>query len=374
MYKLMIVDDDEILLEGLGTAFDWAALGVQVTATATDGLSALAEMRAQPCDILITDIKMGRMDGLELTRQVREEFPATRVVIMSAYEEFAYAQQAVRMAVEDYLLKPIELEQLTEIIRKIVQSLDSEREHSEKVEGMHRTLVDLGDHTVDEVFRASGLLNTGLVEHLSRAVALGNDRKTMEDIQLLRVHLREVSGGSFIFLMTTISILVSRLMESNALNEAEQEQLKTMQHNALTKPTLEEALQETEETLTQIALQIAERMGGGTEQLIAQACRYIDEHYAESALRIRDVADAVGLSPSYLSSLFGKYVHESFTDYLVRRRMMEAQNLLSNTDLRTYEVAYQVGCDNPAYFSTMFKNFTGLTVSKYREAFGKTKP
>ena len=239
---------------------------------------------------------------------------------------------------------------------------------------MHRTLVDLGDHTVDEVFRASGLLNTGLVEHLSRAVALGNDRKTMEDIQLLRVHLREVSGGSFIFLMTTISILVSRLMESNALNEAEQEQLKTMQHNALTKPTLEEALQETEETLTQIALQIAERMGGGTEQLIAQACRYIDEHYAESALRIRDVADAVGLSPSYLSSLFGKYVHESFTDYLVRRRMMEAQNLLSNTDLRTYEVAYQVGCDNPAYFSTLFKNFTGLTVSKYREAFGKTKP
>ena len=374
MYNLMIVDDDEILLEGLGTAFDWATLNVRVVATATDGLSALAEMRRQPCDILITDIKMGRMDGLELTRQVREEFPAARVVIMSAYEEFAYAQQAVRMAVEDYLLKPIDLDQLTEIIRNIVQSLDSERAHSEKVEGMHRTINDLGDHTVDEYFRASGLLNTGLIEHLSKAVALGNDRGTVEDIQLLRTHLKEVSGGSFIFLMTTISILVTRLMESNVLSDAEQSQLKTMQHHALVRPTLEEALGETEETLTQIARQIAERMGGGPEQLTAQACRYIDEHYADSALRIRDVADAVGLSPSYLSSLFSKYVEESFTDYLVRRRMMEAQNLLSNTDLRTYEVAYQVGCDNPAYFSTMFKNFTGLTVSKYREAFGKTKP
>ncbi|NCB37056.1 MAG: response regulator, partial [Clostridia bacterium] len=220
MYNLMIVDDDEILLEGLGTAFDWAALNVRVTATATDGLSALAEMRRQPCDILITDIKMGRMDGLELTRQVREEFPAARVVIMSAYEEFAYAQQAVRMSVDDYLLKPIDLDQLSEIIRKIVESLDSERAHSEKVEGMHRNLIDLGDHTVDEYFRASGLLNTGLVEHLSKAVALGNDRGAMEDIQLLRAHLREVSGGSFIFLMTTISILITRLMESNVLSDA----------------------------------------------------------------------------------------------------------------------------------------------------------
>ena len=374
MYNLILVDDDEILLEGLGTAFDWAQLGIQVVATATDGIFALAEMRRLPCDILITDIKMGRMDGLELTKQVRNEFPATRVVIMSAYEEFAYAQQAVRMAVEDYLLKPIDLDQLTEIIQKIVQSLASERAHCETVEGMHRTLNDLGDHTVEEYFRASGLLNTGLVEHLSKAVAFGNDRKTAEDIQLLRTHLMEVSGGSFVFLMTTISILITKLMESNVLSETEQAQLKTMQHNALIMPSLDEAMRETEETLTQIALQIAERTGGGREQLIAQACRYIDEHYSASALRIRDVADAVGLSSSYLSSLFSKCVHESFTDYLVRRRMMEAQNLLSNTDLRTYEVAYRVGCDNPTYFSTMFKNFTGMTVSKYRETFGKTRP
>jgi two-component system response regulator YesN len=96
----------------------------------------------------------------------------------------------------------------------------------------------------------------------------------------------------------------------------------------------------------------------------------VQAQYGRSELRLRDAAQHAGLSPSYFSAMFAKYAGESFSDYLLRTRMKEAQMLLSNTDLRTYEIAYKVGYDNPTYFSTLFKRFAGMTVSQYREAFG----
>ena len=104
--------------------------------------------------------------------------------------------------------------------------------------------------------------------------------------------------------------------------------------------------------------------------LIQTACRYVEARYAWSGLRLRDAAQHVGFSPSYFSAMFAKYAGESFSEYLLRIRMKEAQLLLAGTNLRTYEIAYKVGYDNPTYFSTLFKRFTGMTVSQYREAFG----
>ena len=369
MYSLVIADDDEILLEGLSTAFDWQALNIQVAAAVTDGAAALEALRASPADILLTDIKMGRMDGLELTRLVKEEFPQVRLVIMSAYEEFGFAQHAVRVGVEDYIVKPIDLEQLQDTFRRVAGDLDRERAHQAYLTDIHRRMDELGERSVEDYYRAGGALNAGIIEHLARVTLLGSAQEVAGDVERLKANLKAVSGGSFVFLVAALGMLAGRLGGSGQLSEAQKEALIALQKDAMKCQGMEDAMEMLRACLDGIAGEMAEQ-SLDVKGLIQSACRYVEAQYFRAELRLRDAAQHVGLSPSYFSAMFAKYAGESFSEYLLRIRMKEAQMLLSGTDLRTYEIAYKVGYDNPTYFSTLFKRFAGMTVSQYREAFG----
>lgn len=369
MYSLLIADDDEILLEGLRTAFDWQALNISVAAAVTDGAAALECLRREPADILFTDIKMGRMDGLELTRLVKEEFPQVRLVIMSAYEEFGFAQHAVRVGVEDYIVKPIDLNQLADTFRRVTEGLDRERAQKAYWSGIHQRIDEMGERSVEDYYRASGSLNAGVIEHLARVTLLGSAQEIAQDVERLKANLEEVSGGSFVFLVAALGMLAGRLNDHGQLSAGQKQALISLQKDAMKCQKLEDAMALLRARLEGIAGEIAE-CSKDVKGLIQTACRYVEAEYARSGLRIRDAAAHVGLSPSYFSAMFAKYAGESFSEYLLRIRMKEAQLLLSSTDLRTYEIAYKVGYDNPTYFSTLFKRFSGMTVSQYREAFG----
>lgn len=369
MYSLVIADDDEILLEGLATAFDWQALNIRVAAAVTDGAAALDALRREPCDILLTDIKMGRMDGLELTRLTKEEFPQARLVIMSAYEEFGFAQHAVRVGVEDYIVKPIDLDQLQDTFRRIAGDLDRERAQKAYLTDIHRRIDELGERSVEECYRASGALNTGVIEHLARVTLLGSAQEVAGDVERLKANLEAVSGGSFVFLVAALGMLAGRLGGSGQLSGAQKEALIALQKDAMKCQRMEDAMEMVRACLDGIAGEMAEQ-SLDVKGLIQSACRYVEAQYFRSELRLRDAAQHVGLSPSYFSAMFAKYAGESFSEYLLRIRMKEAQLLLSGTEFRTYEIAYKVGYDNPTYFSTLFKRYAGMTVSQYREAFG----
>lgn len=369
MYSLVIADDDEILLEGLATAFDWQMLGIRVVDAVTDGAAALDVLRREPCDILLTDIKMGRMDGLELTRLARDEFPRLRLLIMSAYEEFSFARHAVRVGVEDYIVKPIDLEQLRDTFCRVTEVLNREKAHQAYLTGINRRIDELGERSVEEYYRASGALNTSLIEHLARGTLLGSGQEIADDVERLGANLKDVSGGSFVFLVAALGTLAGRLNDSGQLSQGQKEALVALQQDAMKCQRMEDAMALLRVCLDGIAEELTER-SMDVKGLIQTACRYVEARYAWSGLRLRDAAQHVGFSPSYFSAMFAKYAGESFSEYLLRIRMKEAQLLLSGTDLRTYEIAYKVGYDNPTYFSTLFKRFTGMTVSQYREAFG----
>ena len=136
MQKIVIADDDEILLEGLTNAFDWHTLGITVAASVADGLHALKAVKASHADILLTDIRMPHMDGLSLARELGQLGYDTTVVIMSAYNDFSYAQEAIRLAAVDYILKPVDLTVLREILSKIVSSRNSHVQQEEKLQKM----------------------------------------------------------------------------------------------------------------------------------------------------------------------------------------------------------------------------------------------
>lgn len=125
MLKTVIVEDEAIIRQGLILTIDWAGLGCEIVGEADDGRVGLEIIRQTQPDIVITDIKMPQLDGLQMIEAARREAilpSACKVIFLTSYAEFSYAQQAIHLQAFDYLLKPLEEEKLAELIGRIRQS------------------------------------------------------------------------------------------------------------------------------------------------------------------------------------------------------------------------------------------------------------
>jgi len=142
MLKLLIVDDEQPILDGLKQLINWSEMGVTVIETATNGLDALELMDTFKPDILITDIKMPFMNGLELIRTVKEKLPGTKCIVLSGYQDFEYVRQAMKYEAVRYLLKPVEEEELIEIIEDIRESMIFTNQEKKRLENLNRKLVE----------------------------------------------------------------------------------------------------------------------------------------------------------------------------------------------------------------------------------------
>ena len=124
MKKVMIVEDEELILQGIRNILDWEALGLDVVHMAHDGTEALQMWEKEPVHIVVTDISMPEMDGLTLLRKIREKEEQVCFIILTGYDEFDYAREAIRLGVENYILKPINEEELERQLRETVQKLE----------------------------------------------------------------------------------------------------------------------------------------------------------------------------------------------------------------------------------------------------------
>lgn len=128
MFKVFLVEDEVVVREGLRRNIPWEQCGFIYTGDASDGELALPMIRRQPPDLLITDIRMPFMDGLALSQLVHQEFPDTKIIIISGYDDFQYARQAITIGVEQYLLKPITKTALTKVLEEVRDKLTAEQE------------------------------------------------------------------------------------------------------------------------------------------------------------------------------------------------------------------------------------------------------
>ena len=131
MIKAFLVEDETVIREGLRNNIPWNQFGYELVGDASDGEMALSMIRKYQPDVLITDIKMPFMDGLSLSKIVAEEFPNTRIVIISGYDEFEYARQAIEVGVEQYLLKPITRAKLTKVLEELKEKIEQSQEQSD---------------------------------------------------------------------------------------------------------------------------------------------------------------------------------------------------------------------------------------------------
>ncbi len=189
LYKVFLVEDEIVTREGIRDSIDWESAGLRWCGEAPDGELALSMIEAETPDILITDIKMPFMDGLELSRIVRTRLPQTRIVILSGHDEFRYAQQAIQLGVTDYLLKPIGTQELLDVLTRIRRQIDDERRQAERLQNLQdqvkqnagvvrqQFLLDLatGHYSAIDAIATAAALGIDLVAHCYLAVSVRCD-------------------------------------------------------------------------------------------------------------------------------------------------------------------------------------------------------
>lgn len=142
MYKLIIAEDEDLIREGLAESINSGNFGFQVVGQAEDGEKALELVKQTNPEVIITDIAMPKLNGLALIERVREISPETKVIIISGYDDFAYAQKALRIGVKDYLLKPFLPQQIREVLKKTAQDIEKQKNSYLNLEALKKQISD----------------------------------------------------------------------------------------------------------------------------------------------------------------------------------------------------------------------------------------
>lgn len=241
MKRVVVVEDEALVRRGIVLAVDWASVDCVVVGEAENGQEGLALIREKQPDLIVTDIKMPVMDGLEMLRTLRDEGCTAKVIFLTAYSDFAYAQSALKLGAADYLLKPF---------------------HDGELEAA--------------------------VERLTA------------------------------------------------------------------RPAPEPA-------------PAAPATDGKRNKYVAEAIRYLEEHYGDAEISVGTVAEHLGLSEGHLSHLFKEETGQTLGAFLTQTRIRAAMALLKDCRSKVYLVAEQVGYRDITYFSSTFKKIVGMSPSDYQK-------
>ncbi len=522
MYKFLMVDDEEIVRRGFRHKIDWAGLGFEFLEPCENGEQAIEALETLRPDVVMTDIAMPRMDGLGVAAYAAEHHPETVVVILSGYDEFEYAQKAIRNNVFEYVLKPVTSRDLTGLLGRLRERLDSLEHSREQAETLElqaqtaaalvktRALLDLVTGTADALpaarfeelfgFPPDGLCCSVVVadeapsaadgaqpvsarlsaivaevagssrralafspgegrgavlvmepdpsacDRLASAIAariaavagpeaivgIGRPRESWrlaagsfrEATAALSYRLVGLAGGplryegtgeddpraleglaerkerarravvagevqaadaqaaSYLALLRGAGISPQRVRHEiealfasilDALRELGVAPAAVSQDLGLDYDLAVQQLRSSEEVLSLLG-RLAAYAGSilGDRNLPAPEWKvrdfkdYVARHYGERALSVQTIAASLSISASYLSKLVKKHLDCSVVDYLVDYRMERAKELLSTSDLMTYEIAEATGYPDAQYFSTVFKRQIGVTPTEFR--------
>jgi two-component system response regulator YesN len=150
MYKVLLVDDERIILDGISNVVDWSAAGTELAGTARNGIEAFERINQAPPDIIISDIRMPGMDGLQLAEKVAESYPDIKVVLLSGFGEFDYARNAMRFGVKQYLLKPCNENKIIEVLHELVAELEAEQTRKHFVQNIRDRLDKVLPHVKEQ--------------------------------------------------------------------------------------------------------------------------------------------------------------------------------------------------------------------------------
>ncbi len=412
--KVFLADDEIVVREGIRESFPWDETPYTLVGEAPDGEMALPIIRDTNPDIVITDIRMPFMDGIELCRILRAQMPWIGIIVLSGYDEFEYARQCIRLGVREYLVKPINAENLREALDKVSEQLNEERKTIEHAASL-RVRLGSDEQLVKEKLIASLYSEEAAAEDshsvLKHLHSMGCNviapfyavvDAAFDPVgkgQEAAFNLSESSGG--VMHASSSRTGAALLVLGDNAGDAEERAyafatslVRELERIGCGKirvgigdivDTPEEILKSFK-TARHIRHILAERtdekpmilgtreMGEvsddpGTSKVISDAKLYMSEHFTDPNLMLQDVAKSVNMSNSRFSTVFSQQNGQTFTEYLISLRLGKAKEMLRTTGVKSTQIARECGYNDSHYFSYIFKKNVGITPSEYRAQF-----
>lgn len=339
MLKVILADDDSIVRIGMQKAIPWKELGAEIVCLASNGKAVWDYIQSNEADVVISDIKMPEMDGLELAEKIWTENCGVDMILISAYSDFQYAQKAIRYNVKEYLTKPIDYENLN-YIQKIVSNLAIEKKVRELNERKNNF-----DYLMQVKEAIVGKNEDSLKEILG--IELGIEARDIAKVQeyyIAVVKFFEELG--FIRKFEYMNI------------ESISEQIKGLQDT--------EQIKQYVENIINTYFRFATIEGNRSEQICDIVEDIISKQYSNPVLNIGKIADELGLDAQYLGAIYKKNKNVSIIVWMKEYRLKKSMELLETTNFDIKDISEKVGFNNYRYFTTEFKKFTGISPSDFR--------
>lgn len=207
MYKVLLVDDEILVREAISKKIAWNELGYELVGDCENGKDAIEFVKNQPVDVVLTDICMPYIDGMGLSKYLSENCPQTAIIIFSGYSDFEYAKQAIQYKVSEYILKPVTAKELSEVLVRIREKLDSKRKEERKIDQLTRVY---HNYTKNEAVIISRILSR-LVKGTQEV------KKSLDELKEFGI---EISGSSYRTVVIDIDVY-SGLYEVNSEQKKE---------------------------------------------------------------------------------------------------------------------------------------------------------
>jgi len=336
MYHVLVAEDEPWVRGGIVEMIERIGGGFKVVGEANNGMEAWNLIQELCPTVLITDIMMPKLDGLSLLKQIDDiKFPIVSIIV-SGYDNFAYAQQGIRYGVSEYVLKPVRQEMLKEALERSIYRLEMLSPVHEQLMAIQAFMDHIQDMDVDRLHAELASLMKSIVAN------------------------RKSHPGSKIGLLRILAGKISDLLEYHYPDYPA----------ALAADESEESLKRHIQRLTEQWCQLSlTRDKRPVRLVVKKACDYVEKNYMQE-ISLSHIAEYVGLSVSHFSALFKQHTNDSFINYLNQIRIQKAKELLLEPDLKIYQVAEIVGFSSVPYFNRVFKNVTGWSPNEYRKGMG----
>lgn len=411
MYKLLIVDDEEDIRRGMARGIPWQEWGFEVCGQAENGEEAVRIIEEKQPDVVLSDIRMPRMDGIELMQYLHENNPDIKIIILSGYNDVEYLNMAIRNQVMEYLLKPTDIDEFEALFHRIKETLDEEARKRKELELLKVTARQNKELSYDRMLsnmldgyvggekeyewkremEADGM-DFGrcvliVLEARTDGSGKGDDRYQLKQQMIKYCNSREMEWNKHFFLHRdgrVVGIITLNFMSEEEQNEeleavsrciAEiQGEIGDIYGLAFMagisgicsgEAELSPAYKKTAENVSGMAPDLSSN-SKKTGLLVTSIREYLDREYCSNLVSLDATAEHFRKNPAYISKVFKKETGFNFSDYVTQKRMAKSKLLLKDMSLKIYEIAEMTGYADASNFIKVFKKHCGMSPNEYR--------
>ena len=390
MYKTLFVDDERLIREGISNLIDWERITGQELTLAENAKVALKYLEHEKYEIVISDIYMQDMNGIELAKCIKEKWPDVVVILLSAYEDFDYARKAIEAGVFKYLLKPVIPEELEDAVNEAISQVKINEETKKRIDHSQEVLEDYrrelkkslwkdilsgNMRNEDEILERFEKMNMPKNISPIYVVVYETDDETM--LYQNQVAIDRVVSSCFESYIDTVFMddyIVILLKKENAKSVlyAFGDLVKEMFHFEvyMGEGKIVKDLSTLHISVESAKYNIQKNRANKKDeptQIVLAAVEMIRKEIENVDFNINTIANALYLTPAYFSRVFKRKMGMTCKDFIKNYRIDLAKELLQNTDLSIQQISEKTGYATVYYFSQQFKQVTGESPGNFRK-------